>query len=83
MYKGRRLEKSMWENIVHVTIGTNKYVKRMKCGHRQANNAVRMQVHYTIVRNSLPQILNQLCYPEINTRSKSHSRSTLSKYSSI
>ena len=44
MYKGGRLQNSIRENSLHVAVGNMKYAK---CDHQQANNAVRMQVHYT------------------------------------
>ena len=33
--------------FLHVPVGNKKYVKRKKSDHQQANNAARMQVHYT------------------------------------
>ena len=44
MYKGGRLQNSIWEFFLHVTFGNKKYAK---CDHQQANTAARIKVHYT------------------------------------
>ena len=39
--------KTLYGNTFHITVDNNKYAKCKTCGHHQASNAARTQVHYT------------------------------------
>ena len=41
MYKGGRLQNSVWEFVLHVTVENKKYAKCKKCDHQQVNNVAR------------------------------------------
>ncbi len=82
MYKGGRPQNSVWEHFFHVTVDQKKYAKCKKCGHQQASNAARMQVHYTkcskdSASNPEPVMLAREKRPRSTSRSGSPPRKCL------